>query len=125
MKSNLKKFAFIPVLSLVLAASVASAQEKMPCQGAKLTQKQVKALIASAKTAGDHNKLACYFHAEARSEADKAKYHEEMGKLYASSSNAKHDTVKHCKEFADEARKAAEADNQLAAEHEKMAEEAK
>jgi hypothetical protein len=35
------------------------------------------------------------------------------------------DMVKHCKEFADEANKAAAADNQLADEHEKMAEAAK
>ena len=119
------KFVFVPALSLVLAGSIASAQEKMECKGPKLTQKQVKALITSAKTAEDHNKLACYFRAEARSEEERAKYHEEMGKLYEHSSNAKHDTVKHCKEFADEARKAATADNQLAEEHEKMAAEVK
>jgi len=117
MKSNLKKFAFVPALSLVLAASVASAQDKMPCEGAKLSHKQVKALIVSAKTAEDHNKLACYFRSEARSEISNAKYHEEMAKLYKS--------PKHCNDFAEASRKAAEADNQLAAEHEKMAAEAK
>jgi hypothetical protein len=125
MKSNLKKFVVVPALSLILAGSIASAQEKMECKGPKLSQKQVKALIASAKTAEDHNKLACYYRAEAKSEEKQAKYHEEMGELYKSSSNAKHDMVTHCKQFADEARKAAEADNQLAAEHEKMAEEVK
>lgn len=125
MKSNLKKFAFIPVLSLILAAPFAIAQEKMPCQGPKLTTKEVKALIASAKTAEDHHKLACYYRAEARDEAAKAKYHEEMGKLYENSSNEKHDMVGHCKAFANEARKAADSDNQLADEHEKMAEQAK
>jgi hypothetical protein len=125
MKSILKKFAFVPVLLLAFAPSFASAQEKMPCQGPKLTTKEVKALITSAKTSEDHQKLACYFRAEARDEAAKAKYHDEMGKLYASSSNEKHDMVGHCKKFADEARKAADSDNQLAAEHEKMAEQAK
>jgi len=48
-----------------------------------------------------------------------------MAKLYAKSSNAKRNMFEHCKQFADEARKAADADNQLAAEHEQMAEQAK
>jgi hypothetical protein len=134
MNSNLKKFAFVPVLLMAFSPSFAAAQDmkgmdmkdmKMSCQGHKLSTKEVKALIAEAKTAQDHHKLACYFRAEARDEAAKAKYHEEMAALYASSSNEKHDMVGHCKQFADEARKAAESDNQLAAEHEKMAEQAK
>jgi hypothetical protein len=134
MNSNLKKFAFVPVLLLAFAPSFASAQDmkgmdmtnmKMSCQGPKLSTKEVKALIAEAKTAQDHHKLACYFRAEARDEAAKAKYHEEMGKLYEGSTNEKHDMAAHCRQFADEARKAAESDNQLAAEHEKMAEQAK
>jgi hypothetical protein len=126
MNSNLKKFAFVPVLLMAFAPSFASAQEmKMSCQGPKVSTKEAKTLIANAKTAQDHHKLACYFSAEARDEADKAKYHEEMGKLYESNSNAKHDMVDHCKQFADEARKAADLDDQLAAEHEKMAEQAK
>ena len=134
MNSNLKKFAFVPVLLMAFTPSFASAQDmkgmdmkgmKMSCQGTKLSTKEVKALIAEAKTALDHHKLACYFSAEAREEAAKATYHEEMGKLYESNSNAKHDMVGHCKEFAEGARKAAESDNQLADEHEKMAEQAK
>ena len=91
-------------------------------KGPKLTTKEVKALIVSAKTAEDHHKLACYFRSEARAEAAKAKYHEEISKLY---SNEKHDMVAHCKEYSDEARKAADSDNQLADEHELMAEQAK
>jgi hypothetical protein len=139
MNSNLKKFAFVPVLLMAFAPSFASAQDmkgmdmkgmdmkdmKMSCQGPKLSAKEVKSLIAEAKTAQDHHKLACYFSAEARDEEAKAKYHEEMGKLYVGSTNEKHDMAGHCKEFASEARKAAESDNQLAAEHEKMAEQAK
>ena len=125
MKSNLRKFVFVPALSLVLAGSIASAQEKMECKGPKLTQRQVKALIVSAKTAEDHNKLACYYRAEARSETAKAKSHEEMRKLYESYPRFKTDMMEHCATLVDEARKAAEADNQLAAEHEKMAAEVK
>jgi len=125
MNSNLKKFAVVPVLSLFLAAPFASAQEKMPCKGHMPTKSEVKSLIVNAKTAEDHQKLACYYRAEARNEEAKAKYHDEMAKLYEKSSNAKRDMIAHCKQFADEARKAADADNQLAAEHEQMAEQAK
>ncbi len=125
MNSNLKKFAVVPALSLVLAASIASAQQKMECKGPKLTSEQTMALIASAKTAEDHNKLACYFRAEARAETAKAKSHEEMRKLYESYPRSKTEMVEHCAILVDEARKAAEADNQLAAEHEKMAAEVK
>jgi len=124
MKSILKNFAFVPALLLAFAPSFASAQNMMQCQGPTPTTKEVKALIVSAKTAEDHNKLACYFRAEARAEDAKAKYHVEMSKLYVENTNEKHDMVAHCKQFADEARKAAESDNQLAAEHQKMAETA-
>lgn len=129
MNSNLKKFAFVPALLLAFAPTFASAHDmmnmKMDCCPKQPTATEVKALIASAQTAEDHQKLACYFHAEAQQEAAKARYHEEMAKLDESSSNAKHDMIGHCKQFAAEARKAAASDNQLAAEHEKMAEQAK
>jgi hypothetical protein len=125
MKSILTKLAFCFALLLAFAPSFASAQEKTACEGPKLNAKEAKALIVTAKTPEEHHKLACYFRAEARDEAAKAKYHDEMGKLYASSSNEKHDMVSHCKHFADEAREAAASDNQLAEEHEKMAEEAR
>jgi hypothetical protein len=124
MKSNLKTFA-VPVLSLLLTVSSAYAQEKMPCQGHTPSNKEVKSLIANAKSAEDHQKLACYFRSEARNEEERAKYHDDMAQLYAKSSNAKRDMVTHCKKFAEEARAAAEADKQLAAEHEAMAGEAR
>jgi hypothetical protein len=125
MKSTLK-FASTTALLLAMTTSFSSAQEKMSCAGMKtMSEKQVTSLIASSKTAEDHHKLACYFRNEARNEEERAKYHEDMAKLYEHSSNAKRDMVKHCKDFADEARKAAASDNQLADEHEKMAMEAK
>jgi hypothetical protein len=134
MNSNLKMIAFVPVLLMAFAPTFAATQDmkdmdmsnmKMSCQRPKLSTNEVKALIADAKTAQDHHKLACYFSAEARDEAAKAKYHEEMARLYEGSTNEKHDMAEHCKQFASDARKAADSDNQLAAEHEKMAEQAK
>jgi hypothetical protein len=127
MNSNLKKFAFVPVLLLAITPSFASAHNmmKMACCPKQPTATEVKALIASAKTPEEHQKLACYFHAQARQEAAKARYHEEMAKMDESSSNAKHDMIGHCKQFAAEASKAAARDSQLAAEHQKMAEQTK
>jgi hypothetical protein len=125
MKSTLK-YASTAALLLAMITTFASAQEKMSCTGMKkLSEIQVTTLIGKAKTMEDHHKLACYFRSEARNQEERAKYHEEMAKLYEHSSNAKRDMVQHCKDFADEARKAAAADNQLADEHEQMAEAAK
>jgi hypothetical protein len=125
MKSKSIRVAVLAVLFLATSVlSVAAQDHAMNMKEHQLTQKEVKALIVSAKTAGDHMKLAAYFRGEAQREEAKAKYHEEMGKLYASSSNEKHDMVAHCKHFADEARKAAEDANRMADEHEKMAKEA-
>lgn len=123
----MKSFVTSAITAALLLATPMStfAQEKMACEGKKLTRSQVKTLIKTAKTPEEHHKLACYFQSEARAESEKAKYHEEMGKLYAGSSNAKHDMVTHCKQFAEEARKAADIDKQLASEHEQMAEEAR
>jgi len=125
MKPNLKNITAVSLLSLALGAPFAMAQDKMSCTGPLPSEKEVKSLIVNAKTAADHQKLACYYRAEARDEDAKAQYHEEMGKLYAKSSNPKHDMAKHCAQFAKEARMAAKADNELAAEHEAMAAQAK
>jgi hypothetical protein len=53
-----------------------------------------------------------------------AKYHDEMAELYKANQTGKTDMTTHCKYFANEARKAAEAANTMADEHEKMAAQA-
>jgi hypothetical protein len=130
MKSTLK-FASTTALSLVLAATAAFAREprpNMPTPAPSQIEKspaEVQSPMIHACCPVDHQKLASYFRAEAQKETAKAQYHEEMAKLSVSSSNDKHDMLGHCKRFAEEARKAAATDSQLAAEHEKMAETAK
>jgi hypothetical protein len=116
----------VAVLSIFLLASAAvfvSAVEK-PGQP-QLTKREVKALIVNAQTLEDHMKLAAYFRDEAQQEESKAKYHDEMAELYTNNPMPKIEMAKHCKHFAEEARLAAESDNQLASEHEKMAEQAR
>jgi hypothetical protein len=100
-------------------------------QSAK-TNKQVRALIASAKTPADHLKLAAYFNQEAdRLEAD-AKGHEELAEVYRqhphatgggkqSGSGSIFQTAEHCDSVAKSLRDAAKNLRGLAAEHEQMA----
>src|SRR6266568_2092352 len=125
MKSHSIRVAVLAVLFLSTSVLFAVAQDHaMNMKEHQLTKPEVKALIVSAKTPEDHMKLASYFRGEAQREQASAKYHDEMAELYKNNRTGKVDMVKHCKYFADEARKAAEAANSMADEHEKMAAEA-
>jgi hypothetical protein len=124
MKSKSIRVAVLAILFLSTSVLFVAAQEHaMNMKDQQLTKKEVKALIVSAKTPEDHMKLASYFRGEARRMEASAKYHDEMAELYKTNQTGKTDMTKHCKYFADEARKAAEAANSMADEHEKMATE--
>jgi hypothetical protein len=126
MKLKSIRVAVLAVLFIATSVlSVAAQDHVMNMQEHQLTNKEVKALIVSAKTPEDHMKLASYFKGEAQQLQAKVKYHDEMAELYKTNATGKTDMAKHCKYFADEARKAAEAANSLADEHEKMAEQAR
>jgi hypothetical protein len=96
---------------------VAAQDHTMNMKEHQLTQKQLKALIVSAKTPEDHMKLAAYFKGEAQRQEASAKTHEEMANLY----DSKTEMAKHCKNLSEELKKAGESANSMAAEHEKMA----
>jgi hypothetical protein len=93
-----------------------------------LSGKEVRDLIANAKTPADHLKLAKHFEAvAARYEADAAD-HVAEAKAYRSGPNASEskrpgspDTAVHCDRLAAAARNAATAARELARDHEKMA----
>lgn len=122
MKSKSIRVAVLAVLFLATSVmSVAAQDHAMNMKEHQLTKKEVKALIVSAKTPEDHMKLAAYFRDEAQRMKESAKYHDEMAELYKLNPPQKSEMAKHCKYFADEARKAAEAANSMADEHEKMA----
>jgi hypothetical protein len=126
MKSKSIRLTVLAVLMLATSALFVAAQDHaMSMKEHQLSKKEVKALIVSAKTPEDHMKLASYFRGEAQREQASAKYHDEMAELYKNNQSGKVDMVKHCKYFADEARKAAEAANSMAGEHDKMAEQAR
>jgi len=94
--------------------------------------KQVKALVARAKTPEDHLKLVTYFNQEAeRLEAD-AKGHAELADVYRQNPNATGGgkqsgtgsifrTAEHCDSAAKSLEDAAKSLRELAAEHEQMA----
>jgi thiamine biosynthesis lipoprotein ApbE len=122
MKSKSIRLAVLAVLFLATSVlSVAAQDHATNVKERQLTKKEVKALVVNAKTPEDHMKLAAYFKGEAQRQEASAKYHDEMSELYKLNHPARIDMAKHCKDFADEARKAAEAANSMADEHEKMA----
>ena len=141
MKSHSLKFVVLALLlttplALIVAQDQVSNMDKLTQPEAKarvqsaITNKKVKALIASAKTPEDHMRLAAYFNQEAdRMEAD-AKGHEELAGVYRQSPNTfmpkgggagVFRTAEHCDSAAKSLREAAKSLRELAAEHEQMA----
>ena len=94
----------------------------------KLSHKELKALIANAKTREDHLRLADYYRAEASRLRKEAEEHQDLATVYTKGDlyeSSKTGAAQHCKQFADFfAHGAAEAD-QLAAVHQKMADQMK
>jgi hypothetical protein len=96
-----------------------------------LKSKEVKALVANAKTPADHLKLARHFNAMAKKHDAEALEHEELAAEYArnprlgsSKTPMAPNSAEHCKYFADHCRKAAKEMRAMAAAHESMAKEA-
>lgn len=97
---------------------------------ARLTKKEVKALVANAKTPEDHMKLARHFKQEADRLEAEAKEHDELAQEYRRSPSAmamkmpmSGRSAEHCEYFAKSTREAAKAARELAAAHEQMAKE--
>jgi hypothetical protein len=112
-----------------------STGKQAPAKHAQLTDKQVKALAATAETKADHGKLAAYFGSKAANYEADAKHHEELAEVYrttggvtlAGKSSGAGDLTRtsgHCEAIAKSLRDAAKWSRELAAEHERMAEEA-
>ena len=112
---------FLAVLAFVHISSVTAGTKPT------LSKKELKALIASAKTKEDHQKLADYYKAETERLQSEAADHDEMAEAYKSSPypNPVKQPVAageaHCHEMARRFREAAEKAKELAAMHEDMA----
>ena len=114
------------VATALIFAGLASAQAKDV-----LKPKEVKALVASARTHADHMKLARHFNAVASKHEAEAKEHEELAAEYRKNPTISEykrpgapDTAAHCKYYAEHCRKAAKEMREMAAAHEDMAKKA-
>jgi|GEM_PF-1908860 hypothetical protein len=122
MKRTIVVFAFV----IALSASTFAATSR-PAQ--QLSGKQVSALIASAKTSAEHQKIADYYRAKAQSYLAESNEHERMAAQFAANpitNNAKtvHGTVNHCQYLAQSLKAKSVRAQELAFEHEKMAKQA-
>ena len=134
MKSRLTKMALLSgVLALFVAASLPSwaSDSHQIKNGPTMTAKEAKALIATAKTAKDHLKLAQYFNQQANQFEAEAKDHDEMIEAYRKTPNPRAEktpggvgTIEHCEFLAKSDREMAKALRDMAAAHEEMAKEA-
>jgi hypothetical protein len=96
-----------------------------------LKAREVRALVANAKTAADHMKLARHFTAMAAKHEADAVEHEALAEEYArlprpgaAKMPMSGNTPEHCKYYAEHCRKAAAQMRALAAAHEEMAKKA-
>jgi hypothetical protein len=96
-----------------------------------MSKEEVKTLIANAKSAEDHERLAKHFDAEAIQLDAEANEHQELVAVYKanpSGQESKHPmsgkTAGHCQYFADDLHKAATQARELAADHRDMAKQA-
>ena len=126
------KTALISVLVImaIVAPGVAQVepQSGAPVGVSHLSHKQVKHLIATASTPQDHLVLAQYFRWEAGKMKETEQYHLEMAELYRvhplpNDGKMPMHMQDHCKYFADKAREAANAADEMAGVHEHIAQQ--
>jgi hypothetical protein len=120
------------MLALFAAAPLPSwASDKPPMKnGPILTAKEAKALIATAKTAKEHLKLAKYFSQQADRYEAEARDHDEMTEAYRKRPTTRAEktpggvgTIEHCEFLAKSDREMAKALREMATAHEDMAKE--
>jgi hypothetical protein len=128
------KTRMLTVLGMVLALAVVvgpvAGQTPAPTP---LSKTDVKELVANAKTAADHERLAQYFDAKATALRADVTEHEELAKIYRAlpqaGTGAAHKLPtfpqggSHCDDYAASLKKAAQDASQLATMHKRAAEE--
>jgi hypothetical protein len=118
--------AILLMLTAVLVGGVAVGAD----DGTRLSKGELKNLVATAKTAADHERLAGYFDAKAAQLESDAKDHDELAQEYKRNPTVsrrveKSQSYEHCRELARDFAKAAQDARRLAADHRAMAKEAK
>ena len=120
----------LKVALLFVAIAVAVTQTGSAQSEQHLSKKELRALIAGAKTKADHERLAVYYRSETKRILAEAKEHEEMAEAYHRNPPmlaSKHPMAigeGHCRYIAERLKEAADKTQALAAMHEKLAQEA-
>jgi len=111
---------------LVFALSGSASAQHSPQD--QLSKKELKALLVSASTPADHEKLARHFQAKAAALDEDAAEHDELAVAYRTPPPSSKGVppvqwAQHCKSVATSLRKAAAESRKLADGHKKMAQE--
>jgi hypothetical protein len=120
----MKRISVLTIAALVVALLTAVAQTG---SGQRLPKKELHALLMSAKTPQEHQKLAAHYRAEAERLNSEAKEHEEMAEMYRKNPGgpaAKHPYAtgeQHCRDIAKRYRESAAKMQALTTLHEDMA----
>lgn len=132
MTSNTENRRTFGLTALVGGVLVLSQNSSAQSAGKTLSKKQLRELVATAKTAADHRKLAEHYRAAAIKHEAEAKEHVELAAKYKANPTASEtkrpgaaDTASHCLTFAEHCRKQAAIMNEMAAMHEEMAKNSK
>ncbi len=114
-------------LAAMLLVPIAAAQRASGQSGGRLTKKELRDLLMTAKLKADHQKIADHYRTDADRLLAEAKEHEEMAEMYKKNPPllaAKHPWAigeKHCRGIAERLRQAAEKTKALATMHEQAA----
>ena len=124
-----RTFSVLSVLALTLLMTVAALAQTPSTPKEKpehLSKQQLKALIATAKTPAEHERIATYYHEQAQDYLAQSKEHEEMLKAYKqnnslSNSKSRAGTIDHCQYFVEKFEEMSTKSQELAKLHEEMA----
>jgi hypothetical protein len=122
---SLLKVAVILIALAVVASQIGSAKSEK-----HLSKKELKTLIAGAKTKVDHERLAAYYRSETERLLAEAKQHEEMADAYhrnppmLASKQPMAFGEGHCRNLAERLKEAGNKTKALAAMHEQLAQQA-
>jgi uncharacterized protein YciW len=119
----MKRIALILTFVLGLSFPAFAASNAQPDQ---LSKKQLAALIATAKTAAEHERIAAYYHTEAERLLTESNGHARMAAAFRSNPATNNDkrangTVDHCAYLAKSLKDRSDKALSLAEEHERMA----
>jgi len=119
----------IAIVSVVLAMAVTGFAASVPQSAEQLSKKQLSALILSAKTPAEHERIAKYYRSQADLLLAESNEHAKMAAEFAANpatNNSKntHATVHHCEYLAQSLKAKSVSSAQLAEQHEQMAKDA-